>query len=245
MKLLVGTSGWQFPAIKEKFKASRSGYTDLQYYATLFNTVENNSAFYHMPRITTLQKWYDNSPDDFIFSIKLNRTFTHDHRLQLNDERIATLELLLNNLQTLQDKLGAVLIQTPPGLHYDLDLLKNFLNTTTNITGQLKFKPDIAIEFPHESWFTKDVYKQLRKQNIALVTSESSKYPLQKIITADFTYIRFHGPEKLFRSTYSDEQMTEWKEYIKTLPKDLKKIYIYFNNTLSPYVLQNGLQMLA
>ena len=237
--LLVGTSGWQFPALKAQSHVASGTYSDLEYYGSLFSTVENNSAFYHIPKASTLKKWYDSSPDNFIFSIKLHRQFTHDHHLQLTIERIALLDEFLHNTQELKEKLGAILIQTPPGLPYQLDLLKNFVRTIKELVNQLSYKPDIAVEFRNTRWFTKETYALLKSYNIALVISDSSIYPFHPIITADFTYIRLHGPDALFRSTYSDMQLGIWRKRIESYAT-LRRVYAYFNNTLSDSIITNA-----
>ena len=237
--LLVGTSGWQFPALKTQSHVASGTYSDLQFYSSLFSTVENNSAFYHIPKATTLKKWYDNSPNDFIFLIKLNRQFTHDHHLQLTLERIELLDEFLQNTQELKEKLGAILVQTPPGLGYNLDLLQNFLTTINGLRNRLAYKPDIAIEFRNEQWFTPETYALLNAHTVALVINDASVYPFHAIITTDFTYIRFHGPDALFRSTYSDMQIEVWKKRIESYAT-LRKVYAYFNNTLSDSIITNA-----
>lgn len=114
MNTYIGTSGWQFQALTELSKQALTPRPNiLTYYSNTFTSVENNSAFYSFPRLTTLQNWFKFTPDDFKFSIKLNKVFTHEHKLALNEQLTEQLTGFLETTQTLQNKLGAILIQTP------------------------------------------------------------------------------------------------------------------------------------
>jgi len=81
--------------------------------------------------------------------------------------------------------------------------------------------------------------KILRNYNIAVTVSDTPSWPMTKEITADFSYIRFHGPAQLFSSLYSQKQIKDWSEFILTL--NLKKAYIYFNNDINAYAIENAM----
>ena len=242
-KILIGTSGWSYdhwigPFYPKKLKS----YDDLHFYAEHFTTVENNSSFYRIASEATYKKWANVTNDNFVFSLKLNKTFTHIHRLMLDKALFEQLEEHLSNLQVLKEKLGCLLIQTPPSLKYDLTVLNKFLSQITKIISTLEYKPNLAIEFRNKHWFTQELYDVLKKYNVAFTIAQSSRYPYEKIVTADFLYIRFHGPRELFASLYSEEDMEEWRQFIAKTKK-IKKVYMYFNNDFHGYAIENARAM--
>jgi uncharacterized protein YecE (DUF72 family) len=143
-------------------------------------------------------------------------------------------------MQVLQRKLGAILIQLPASFKYDLPKLDAFLSFFTDEVRSQQYVFDIAIEFRNKYWFTDELYTLLRKYNVALVAGQSSRWPEMRQITANIAYIRMHGPEKLFASSYSTEQLREWSAYIDSLPKDIERVYVYFNNDFHGYALENA-----
>jgi uncharacterized protein YecE (DUF72 family) len=122
-------------------------------------------------------------------------------------------------------------------------LLETYLSFLKEEIEKHTYAPDLAIEFRVKEWFTKDTYVLLKKHNIALVAAQSSRYPGAREITSDVIYIRLHGPEKLFASKYSIEQLAEWADYINESSKKVKKVYVYFNNDFHGYALENAKEL--
>lgn len=240
-QLYIGTSGWHYDDWTQLFYPSDiKGYHELTFHAQHFNTVENNSSFYRIAGEGTYKIWDRMTPPGYVFSIKLNKLITHTYHLELNDEVINKVQFILQATQVLGDKLGCVLIQLPASFKYDLAKLDAFLAFFTN---EVRNKPhvfDMAIEFRNKYWFTDELYALLKKYNVALVAGQSSRWPQMRHVTADIAYIRMHGPEKLFASSYSDGQLREWAAYIDGLPHHIKRVYVYFNNDFHGYALQNA-----
>lgn len=245
IELYIGTSGWHYSDwIGTFYPKEVKGYDELKFHSEIFNTVENNSSFYHISRESTYNTWYKSTSQNYKFSIKLNKFITHIERLNLTDEVKNKIEYILNSTQILKEKLGAIVIQLPPSFKADLEKLDNFLNYFQNEISSKEYKFDIAIEFRNKFNFTEEVYKILRKYNVALVAGQSSRYPLAKEITADFTYIRMHGPTKLFASKYTKEELTDWANYIEDVSPTLKKVYVYFNNDFYGYAIENAQELM-
>ncbi len=175
--------------------------------------------------------------------MKLNKVITHFHRLALDDEVREKVQYILTTTQVLKEKLGAIVIQLPPSFKYDLEKLDTFLDFFTAEIQKQKYKFDVAIEFRNKYWFTDEVYETLKKHNIALVAGQSSRYPEVRKITANFAYIRMHGPDKLFASKYSTEQLHEWATYIHSISSQVTLVYVYFNNDFHGYALDNAKEL--
>ncbi len=240
-KIYIGTSGWHYNDWLGLFYPPEvKGYKELTFHALKFNTVENNSSFYRIASQGTYKIWDRMTPDEYIFSVKLNKLITHTHKLEINDEVREKVAYILTSTQVLGNKLGAILIQLPASFHLDVAKLSAFLEFFTAEVRALPYRFDIAIEFRNKYWFVDEVYSLLRKYNTALVAGQSSRWPGVQHITADFAYIRMHGPDKLFASSYSAAQLTEWATYIKSIATQVKRVYVYFNNDFHGYALQNA-----
>jgi uncharacterized protein YecE (DUF72 family) len=240
-QIYIGTSGWHYNHwIGSFYPKEIKGYSELKYHSEYFNTVENNSSFYRISGESTYKTWSKMTPDNYRFSIKLNRSITHFARLEINEDVIEKVNYILSTTQVLGEKLGAIVIQLPASFKYDLEKVNKFLKYFVKEVDKQKYKFDIAIEFRNKYWFVDEVYKLLKKYNVALVAAQSSRYPGERVITADFAYIRLHGPKKLFASSYSNEQLRDWAKYIKEISKDVKKVYVYFNNDFHGYAIENA-----
>jgi uncharacterized protein YecE (DUF72 family) len=246
MQLYIGTSGWHYDDWTGLFyPPDIKGYRELTFHAQHFNTVENNSSFYRIAGEGTYTTWDRMTPDGYVFSMKLNKLITHTHRLAVDDvvrERVA---YILDTTQVLGDKLGAILIQLPASFTYDLTRLDTFLAFFTAAVRSRRHVFDIAIELRNRHWFTDDLYALLERYNVALVAGQSSRWPGVRQVTADIAYIRMHGPDKLFASSYSDAALQEWAAYITGLPQYVRRVYVYFNNDFHGYALQNATTLSA
>ena len=244
-QLYIGTSGWHYNDwIGTFYPEGITGYNELRYLAERYNTVENNSSFYRISKESTYKTWSRMTPVDYKFSMKVNKIITHTYKLELNDEVKEKLQYIFESTQVLKEKIGAIVIQLPPSFKLDLEKLEAFLIFFTKEARSKEYIFDIAIEFRNKYWFVEEAYVLLRKYNVALVAAQSSRYPGAREITADFAYIRLHGPKELFASKYTAEELQEWATYIKKIQKKVKRIYVYFNNDYYGYALVNAKELM-
>lgn len=239
MNIKVGTSGWSFYDKENIFYPATVKSKDrLSYYSKEFNTVEINTTFYHFPRETTVEKWFLESEEDFKFIIKLNRYFTHSKKLIIDEESTQKLEVFLNSIEGLKGKLGGVLIQIPPSLKMDLERLKIFLKEFKELQ-KLDYK--IFFEVRDESWIEEDFFNFLEIYNVNLVYNDSkNKWPNLLKLTGDTLYLRLHGRERIYYSSYSNDKLEGFLEEVKSIGKPA---YIFFNNTASSSGVKNAMYM--
>lgn len=242
--LYIGTSGWHYNDWLGRFyPESVKGYKELTYHSQIFNSVENNSSFYRIASEQAYKTWDQMTPEGYKFSLKLNKSITHIHRLLLSADVRERVTYILDTTQVLGDKLGAILIQLPASFKIDLPRLEAFLDYFTHEVRRRAQPLDIAIEFRHKGWFIDDTYKLLKQYNVALVAAQSKRWPGTRQLTADIAYIRMHGPGRLFASSYSKKELEGWASYIRQLSSHTKKIYVYFNNDFHGYAIQNAKQL--
>lgn len=227
----IGTSGWHYDDWRGRFYPEKLPKAKwLEFYARHFPTLELNNTFYHLPTEKALTNWYDSSPPDFTFAVKVSRFITHIKRLK---DCGAEVDNFMSRVVTLKEKLGPLLYQLPPGLHRDDDRLKSFLAILPRGLNH-------AIEFRHESWFAENVYDILRRHKVGFCVFDMPKLTSPITTTTDFAYVRFHGSESLYSSCYTDEEMADWAKKIAKLAKKLESVYIFFNNDIAGYALENA-----
>ncbi len=125
-RYFIGTSGWHYDDWRGRFypeKLPRAKW--LEFYARHFSTLELNSTFYHLPSEKALTNWYDASPPDFIFAVKVSRFITHIKRLKDCNEAVSN---FMSRVIILKEKLGPLLYQLPPGLQRDDERLNIFFS---------------------------------------------------------------------------------------------------------------------
>ena len=171
------------------------------------------------------------SPRGFVFAVKGSRYTTHMKKLK--DPRVAT-KKFFDGAERLAKKLGPILFQLPPHWHVDLERLDEFL---TAIPKTHRY----AFEFRDESWLTEEVYKLLKQHNAALCIHDLGGRQSPIEITANFTYLRFHGPiEAKYSGSYSRAALKAWATRIQKWRGELKTIYGYFNNDVGGCAPKNA-----
>lgn len=228
----VGCSGFHYKEWKEEFYPKELPPSQwFEFYAQHFNTLELNVTFYRFPQLKSLQNWYAKSPENFVFSAKVPRTVTHYKRF------VETQELITKFYQTLKEglaeKLGAVLFQLPPQFSFTDERLELLLS-------QLDESFTNVIEFRHESWWRKEVMDVLQQKNISFSGVSFPKIAHDEaVITSPVAYYRFHGVPQLFYSEYNEAFL---KKIVKQIAGDpqVKKAFLYFNNTASVAALHNA-----
>jgi uncharacterized protein YecE (DUF72 family) len=241
--LHIGTSGWMYKDWGEEFypKGMKKGH--LQFLAQEFKTVEVNSSFYHLPLTKTFENWRSGTPDDFVFAVKLSRFITHQKKLK--GVRLP-LERFIDRAKHLEEKLGVVLVQLPPSLQFETKLLEKMIEDMRVVTKRADVSIRFALEPRHQSWIDAGsiVRTLLRPENVAIVFPHSRKIPSfapeKNNVTADFVYVRFHGPSEFAASRYGPARLKPWAERIVEWRKRKIKVFVYFNNDIHGHAIHDA-----
>jgi uncharacterized protein YecE (DUF72 family) len=220
--LYVGTSGFSYTEWKPEFYPAELKSKDfLRYFASQFQSVEINATFYRAPTEKTLRTWSEQTPDDFRFSLKAPRRITHEQRLRETDE---TLEYFLRTTKALAGRLGMILFQCPPSLHYEATLLDAFL---ARLPGGDEFR--FAMEFRHASWEADEVRTKLADNGVAWCVADTDERDAPMIRTAErFTYLR------LRKLTYDEMGLAAWAGRVREALEDGIDAYVYFKHEDDP-----------
>ena len=229
----IGCSGWNYAHWRERvYPKGLPPSRWLEYYTTLFDTVEVNNTFYRLPKRSSVAGWVERSPSDFVFTVKSSRYLTHIKRLTdlgRGVERFyACIEPLLES-----GKLGPVLWQLPG----------NFRRSDERLASALEQLPHgrHCFEFRHASWFVPEVYELLRARGAALVIGDHPERLFQSHeLTSDWTFVRFHYGHRGRNGNYSERELEEWARRLAAWRADVD-VYAYFNNDWEGYAVKNAL----
>jgi uncharacterized protein YecE (DUF72 family) len=240
----IGTAGWSY-GWENYYADQLPGDKRLEQYCQLFRTAEVNYSFYQLPHANMCRQWLQETTDSFLFTLKLSRSITHINKLNHAEDMLLE---FFKRIKSLNSKLGSILIQLPPAVSLDAKRLKNFLSTVKEIKQELKMQNvRLAFEFRHRSWLEPSddrdaILEILRQHNAAMVFAHSSRYPYpeDEPVTADFVYLRFHGPVRLFASKYETPFLERCARKIQKWLKNDLDVMAYFNNDADGHSFENA-----
>jgi len=270
-RILVGTSSWADPGfVEEWYPPHLPSRERLGWYAQHFEAVEVNSSFYAIPETGTVARWVRETPDGFVFDVKLHRLLSRHAadssslppdmrdgietgargRVRLTpDLEAAVVERTIEALSPLEQagRLGALLLQLTPAFspsRHRLDELDPILEG---------FAPrPVAVELRHRGWVERDRAEQtlayLSERGAAFVAVDAppeAHLPIMPALDAvtrdDLAYIRMHGRNaegylkgktvaERFGWRYSDGELGEIADRVKTMGEEAASVHVMFNN---------------
>jgi len=231
----IGTSGYHYKHWRGPFYPDRTASGKmLAFYVGHFDTVELNNSFYQLPSESAFDEWRRSTPPNFLFAVKASRFLTHNKKL--NDPESA-LHKFLPRVERLGPKLGPILFQLPPKWRVNPGRLEALL---TVLPRSFRY----VFELRDQSWINAEINSLLAEFGAAFCIYEIAGYHSPMTVTTDFAYIRLHGPGPgKYQGSYSDERLRQWCRQIREWAKDLKSIYIYFDNDQAGFAAQNALTL--
>jgi uncharacterized protein YecE (DUF72 family) len=234
----IGCSGWNYRSWAGDFYPQGCPQRRwLEHYATAFDTVELNTTFYRLPKREVVARWVEQTPEDFLFTVKSSRYLTHMKRLTDMGEGVRRLWERLEPLTT-SPKCGPILWQLPPNFRRDDERLAQALD-------QLPPAQHHAFELRHPSWFEAGAptLKLLEDHGVALVIGDRPEvhaFQPQDAITADFTLVRFHYGTRGRRGNYSETEIAAWAQRIDAWARAGTSVFAYFNNDWEGFAPRNA-----
>lgn len=234
-RLFIGTAGWAIPrAVAERFPTEGAG---LQRYAARFRAVEINSTFYRPHRAGTFERWSETTPPHFRFAVKAPRAITHEARLV---DGGAALAAFVDQVATLGDKLGPLLVQLPPSLVFDPVVARDFFAAAASLW------PGVVVCEPrHASWFEDAADDLLRTLRIARAAADPARHPRAATPGgwSGLAYWRLHGSPRMYYSAYDDDAIEALAGEIAASPA--AEAWCMFDNTTSGAAAANALDLQA
>lgn len=233
----IGTSGWHYKHWRGRFYPEDLASAEwLAYYAQRLHTVEVNNSFYRLLRAEVAATWYRNTPADFCFAIKASRLITHLKRLKDAGDALA---IFFDSLKNFNDKTGPILFQLPPRWRCNLERLEGFLKI---LPKDYRY----TFEFRDPSWHSPTVAALLVQHGAAFCIYQLAGFTTPLTVTANFVYLRLHGPtDAKYQGDYSEQELREWARHIRRWRRQAKDVYIYFDNDQAAYAAKNALELQA
>ena len=259
----IGISGWRYEPWRGAFyPADLKQDDELAYASRKLATIEINGSFYSLQRPEYYARWRDQTPPGFAFSVKGGRYITHMKRLR--DARQGLSNFFASGMLALGEKLGPFLWQLPPSLRFDPDVLRQFLAMLPKTAREIESlarghdarldgralvdaegrigRVRHALEVRHPSFVDPRYIDLLREYGVASCVADSAgKYPLIDEPTADFSYVRLHGAERLYVSGYDNRALRAWARRARAYAEG-GDVHVYFDNDVkvrAPFDAQN------
>jgi uncharacterized protein YecE (DUF72 family) len=208
--------GWTYAPWRETFYPE--GVTqarELDYASTQVTAIEINGTFYRLQKPETFAKWRDQTPDDFVFSVKAPRYATIRKVLAEAGESIE--RFVASGLAELGPKLGPILWQFAPTKRFDAEDLEAFLKLLPPEIGGRPARH--ALEPRHESFMTREFVELAKRYGAAIVYTDSNEYPSIGDITSDFVYARLVRANAKVKTGYENVALDAWAKIAHTLAR--------------------------
>ena len=234
-RLFVGTAGWSVPALQREYFPLEG--THLERYAGCFRAAEINSSFYHAHQPRTYAKWAASVPDGFRFAVKVPKQITHEKRLR---DAQSLLDDFLIEVDSLGEKLGPLLVQLPPSLAFNEDVVAQFFSALRE-----RFSGFVVCEPRHATWFSPQAENLLTDYQIARAAVDPFLVPSANVPGGchDLVYYRLHGSPRMYYSNYSHDFLTALAYRLRQA-REYSRVWCIFDNTAEFAATANALTVM-
>ena len=242
----VGIGGWVYPPWRGVFyppglpQARELGYASRQ-----VSAIEINGTFYGAQRPASFRRWYSETPDAFVFSVKGPRYATHRHDLAAAAPSVE--RFFGSGVLELGEKLGPVLWQFAPWMPFDEAGFSAFLELLPRRRDGRVIRH--VVEVRHRSFGAPAFTDLLRRHRVAVALVDDDNYPAFDEVTADFVYARLRRCAEGEPTGYAPEALDQWAERFRgVFAKSGQDCFVYFINgakTRAPAAAQALLRRLS
>ena len=222
-QIRVGIGGWVYPPWRGVFyPAGLPQARELGYASRQLTTIEINGTFYGPQKPASFRRWHDETPEDFIFSLKGPRFATH--RPDLAGAGSTIDRFLTSGILELRDKLGPILWQFPPGTPIDEDAFGAFLALLPDQIDGHALRH--VVEVRRRSAATASFVELLRRHKVALVFGDNQPDPE---ITADFVYAHLRRCSIDEPTGYPPDALDAWTQRLRERSAQYPcDVFVYF-----------------
>lgn len=229
----VGCAGWSVPNAGRHLFASEGSH--LARYASALDAVEINSSFYRAHQPKTYARWAASVPATFRFAVKVPRVITHEHGLV---DCADLLDVFLEQVTALGDKLGPLLVQLPASVEYDVAVVSEFF-----LALRARFRGDVVCEPRHVSWASEDASSLLADLYVSRVAADPPRAGCGRPDGwGGLAYYRLHGSPHLYASSYDDARLAAIEAAV-TARRATSRVWCIFDNTAVGAAAQNAVDL--
>ncbi|GIL38886.1 DUF72 domain-containing protein [Roseiterribacter gracilis] len=219
-KIRVGIGGWTFEPWRGGvfFPKKLSKVRELEFASRAVTSIEINGTYYSSQKPQTFRKWREETPDDFVFSVKASRFMVI--RKDLRDAAESIDRFFDSGVAELDKKLGPILWQLAPTKKFDEEEIAEYL-------GLMPRGFQHALEVRNPSFNDPKLWPLLKAHNVALVRADHETYPDIDQDTADFSYYRLQRTQADIETGYAAKDLDRWAEVLKTRAATGNDVFCY------------------
>ncbi|MBU1358939.1 MAG: DUF72 domain-containing protein [Gammaproteobacteria bacterium] len=208
-RIRIGVGGWTFEPWRDNFYPQGLPHAqELNYASRQLTAIEVNGTYYSTFKPPTFKKWHDDTPDDFVFSLKASRFSTNRKLLASAGESIA--RFIDSGISELGKKLGPIVWQFMPTKAFDAADFEGFLELLPKKEGSRKLRH--VLDVRHPSFLCAEYLAMVRKHKAATVFTDSEKFPSLADLTTDFVYARLMNSSGDLAHGYAPKALDSWAE---------------------------------
>jgi uncharacterized protein YecE (DUF72 family) len=225
-RIRVGIGGWTFPAWRNNFYPDAWPHArELEYASRQLTAIEINATYHGAQKPSSFARWRDETPDDFVFSVKASRFATN--RKLLAEGRESIDRFIGSGLSELGPKLGPIVWQFMPTKRCEPEDFEAFLALLPKQVDGLPLRH--VLDVRHESFMAPDYLALARRYRCATVFADTDEHPSFADLTADFVYARLMRGESSLPGGYAPEALDAWAERARSWaagaePADLPRV---------------------
>ena len=223
----IGIGGWVFPPWRGAFypKGLRQA-EELHYASRQVTAIEINGTFYRTQTPASFKKWHDETPDDFVFSLKGPRFLTH--RGELASAEPYMQRFFDSGFLELKNKLGPILWQFMPTTEFKVEDFGAFLSLLPATLGNRRIRH--VVEVRHPSFHCPEFAELLREREIAVAMVDDAKIGVFEELTADFAYLRLRHSSQQEETGYPAAALDQWADRLRGWAEEGRDVFLYFIN---------------
>ena len=203
----VGIGGWTFEPWRQIFyPEGLPQKRELEHASRKLTAIEVNGTYYSTQKPASFAKWRDETPDNFMFSVKASRYATNRRVLAEAGESIQ--RYVTQGLVELKDRLGPINWQLAATKKFDAEDIGAFLKLLPKEVGGLRLRH--ALEVRNDSFKDAKFYDLARQHNVAIVFADDDTFPAIDEPTADFTYARLMRAAEDVATGYTPATLGKW-----------------------------------
>jgi uncharacterized protein YecE (DUF72 family) len=205
----IGVGGWTYPPWRGLFyPRDLPQARELEFASRALTAIEINSTFYGSQKPANFRRWAEETPPDFVFSLKGPRFATHRKVLA---EAAPSVDRFIGSGPTeLKEKLGPILWQFPPYKKFEAEDFEAFLTLLPAEANGMKIRH--ALDVRHPSFAVPGFIALARRYGVAIAYTDAEKYPHVADVTADFVYARLQRAQEDMPTGYSPAALKKWSE---------------------------------
>ena len=206
-RIRVGIGGWTYEPWRDNFYPKGLAQArELEYASRQLTAIEVNGTYYSTMKPASFKKWHDDTPEDFVFSLKASRFATNRRVLAEAGESIA--RFVGSGISELGDNLGPIVWQFMPTKQFEAVDFEAFLALLPKAVDGRKLRHMLDVR--HPSFMVPEYLKLARQYQCASVFTDSDKFPSFADVTGDFVYARLMKSDGKQKTGYPAKALDAW-----------------------------------